>query len=86
MANANTLANRQTNREKCCLCQKDNRKEDLISPPTHHVPEHDGYTMLATNVPLFYELDQMPINLDLARLDEGGGIEATLRRNQANTT
>lgn len=75
MANANTLANSQTNSKKCCLCQKDIRKEDLISPPTHHVPKHDGCTMLATNVPLFYELDQMPMTLDLARLDEGGGID-----------
>ena len=76
------LVKRQTDWKKCCLCQTD-KKEDLQSPPTHHVLQHDGYTMLATNVPLFHEIKQMPMILDLGRLDEGGGIEATLRRNQA---
>lgn len=39
--------------------------------------------MIATNVPLFHALNEMPIVLDPARLDEGGGIEETLRRNKA---
>ena len=84
MANANPmLAKRQTDWKKCCLCQKDKINEVLLSPPIHHVPQHDGYTMLATNVPLFHEINEMPMILDPARLDKGGGIEATLRRNQA---
>ena len=73
------LAKRQTDWTRCCLCQKDRKNEALTSPPTHHVPEHDGYTMLATNVPLFNEINALPLILDPARLDEGGGIEATLR-------
>ena len=39
--------------------------------------------MLATNIPVFHEIQEMPLILDPARLDEGGGIDATLRRNQA---
>ena len=77
MANANPmLANRKTDWKKCCLCQIDKNNDALVSPPTHHVPQHDGYTMLVTNVPLFREINQMPMILDPARLDEGGGIEA----------
>ncbi|XP_078030306.1 trace amine-associated receptor 8a-like [Epinephelus lanceolatus] len=32
--------------------------------------------MLATNVPLFHEINEMPMILDPAKLDEGGGIES----------
>ena len=39
--------------------------------------------MLATNIPLFDEINALPLILDPARLDEGGGIEAMLRRNEA---
>ena len=39
--------------------------------------------MLATNIPLFNEINALPLAVDPARLDEGGGIEATLRRNGA---
>ena len=38
--------------------------------------------MFATNVPIFYELNEMPTILDQVRLDEDGGTKATLRRNQ----
>ncbi|KAL7384441.1 hypothetical protein ABVT39_002395 [Epinephelus coioides] len=65
-----------------CVALADKRNEGLVSPPIHHVPQHDGYTMLATNVPLFHEINEMPLILDPAKLDEGGGIESTLRRNQ----
>lgn len=83
MANENPMsAKRPTDWMKCCLCQTDT-KEPLQSPPTHHVSQHDGYKMIATNIPLFHKMNKMPMTLDLERLDEGGGIEATLRRNQA---
>ena len=68
---------------KCCLCQQD-KEEELQSP--HANPNkrgEDGYTALARNVPLFHSLNEMPINLDPARLDEGDGIEVTLRANNA---
>ena len=32
---------------------------------------------------LFDEINEMPIIVDLAKLDDGGGIEDTLRKNQA---
>ena len=75
------ITKRQTDWTKCCLCQKEKKNENLTLPPTHYVPEHDGYTMIATMVPLFHEMCRMPLIFDPARLDEGGGLEATLRRN-----
>ena len=39
--------------------------------------------MLATNTPLFNEIDALPLVLDPARLEDAGDIEATRRRNGA---
>ena len=72
----------QTDWSKCCLCQQDT-KEELKSPPNSYQPEQDGYTNIATNVPLFKAMNALPIMLDPARLNEGEGIEQTLRKNNA---
>jgi hypothetical protein len=37
--------------------------------------------MIATNIPIFQGINQLPIILDPIILDEGGGFEETLRRN-----
>ena len=39
--------------------------------------------MIATNIPFFQGIDQLPIILDPIILDEGGSTEETLRRNNA---
>jgi hypothetical protein len=39
--------------------------------------------MIPTNISLFQVINQLPLILDPIRLDEGGGIEETLRRNNA---
>ena len=65
------------------ICQEDKDNEDLKSPPKRYSSEQDCYTMIVTNIPLFHALNEMPIVLDPTRLDEGGGIEETLRRNMA---
>ena len=72
----------KTDWSKCCLCQEDTG-EDLKSPPKSYSPQYDGYRNITTNVPLFKALNALPIMLDPARLDEGGGIEETLKRNKA---
>ena len=83
MANTDPGTSRfRTDWSKCCLCQE-KKSEKLISPRTQQPQQHDGYTMIATNIPLFHALNEMPIKLDPARLDDGGGIEETLRRNKA---
>ena len=72
----------KTDWSKCCLCQS-KTKEELKSPPVHYSCNSDGYTMISRNIPLFQELDSMPIILDPVRLDDGTGIEETLRKNRA---
>ena len=71
-----------TDWSKCCLCQS-KTSEELKSPPVHYSCTSDGYTMIAKNIPLFQELDIMPIVLNPIRLDDGSGIEETLRKNDA---
>jgi hypothetical protein len=71
-----------TDWSKCCLCQQ--YKKDLKSPVTNPSKrDTDGYTNIATNIPLFVAIKALPISLDPARLDEGGGIEDMLRRKSA---
>jgi len=75
----------ETDWNKCCLCRTEKKGEDLTSPPTHYScsKDNDGYYMIATNIPLFQAINKLPIILDPIRLDEGGGIEETLRWNNA---
>jgi hypothetical protein len=70
---------------KCFLCRTEKKGEDLKFPPTHYsfIKNYDGYYMIATNIPLFQGINQLPIILDPIILDEGGGIEEILRRNNA---
>ena len=72
----------KTDWRKCCLCQTDT-KEELKSPPTRYESSYDGYSMIAKNLPRFQAINLLPIRLDPSRLDDGGGIENTLRQNSA---
>jgi hypothetical protein len=58
---------------KCCLCQGDTIGT-LISSA-------EGYQMLAKNIPLFNEVNALTIPMDIRRLDDGTGIDATLMGN-----
>ena len=42
-----------------------------------------GYTLLAKNIPEFKRLNEMPVPLDIRRIDDGQGIETTLVNNSA---
>ena len=42
-----------------------------------------GYTSLAEHLMQFKSLRHVPVNIDVDRLDDGDGIEATLLRLQA---
>ena len=73
----------ETDWNKCCLYRTEKKGEDLKSPPTHYsfIKTNDGYYMIGTNILLFQGINQLPIILDPIILEEGGGIEETLRRN-----
>ena len=72
----------QTDWNKCCLCQED-ATENLIPSSKSFKREESGYKNIATNLPLFHKLNALPIPIDIKPLDDGSGIENTLRLNNA---
>lgn len=57
-------------------------KEHLTAPRSNpNKGPDDGYSLLARNISRFHTINQLPIKLDLARLDDGN-VE-TLRSNHA---
>ena len=71
-----------TDWNKCCLCQVD-KNESLIPLSKSYKREEAGYKNIATNLPLFHEINALPITMDIKRLDDGSGIENALRLNNA---
>ena len=73
--------------EKCCLCQDDEKEEKLIHPKyntrTREKTENTTYVSLASDLNEFEQIGMIPMNIDLARLDEGEGLEQTLIFRQA---
>ena len=73
------------NWDLCALCQLENTNEKLVSPANDKRKDRgSGYKSLANNLPKFEEFGQLPIQVPLSVLDEGGGIEETLRSHQAS--
>ena len=69
----------------CALCQLKNTSEKLVSPVNDKRKDcGSGYKSLADNLPKFQEFGKLPIQVLLSLLDEGGGIEETLRSHQAS--
>ena len=68
----------------CFLCQE--ATGELQCPAQskrHDVVLGQGYSSLVMNIRRFNELQEMPIPIDLRRLDEGSGMEATMLEHQA---
>ena len=64
----------------CCLCQEVTQ-EQLQFPArnkSYDVVVGQGYSSLARNIRRLNELQEMPMPIDLRRLDEGSGMEATM--------
>lgn len=73
----------RTNWSLCAICQ-DLKAEKLICPAkTNRMGYVSGYALFSENLVKFYELGCMPVSLNLARFDEGEGIEATLQHQEA---
>ena len=53
----------------------------LLNP--HAMTSGAGYPTLAENIERFSELNHLPIEIDVSRLDEGTGISDTLQQHQA---
>lgn len=60
-----------TNWSKCFICQED-KFEALKSPPKKkNNLAKSGYKTLSKNIPEFAKINEMPIPLDIRRVDEG---------------
>ena len=75
----------KTDWNKCCICQK--VTNEVLQCPTrakrHDIKVGQGYSTLSSNIMRFSELGELPVFLELERLDEGSGIETTLINNKA---
>ena len=73
--------NNSTNWKLCCLCQK-SRKEKLVtsSKVTRTDQNGSGYKKLSQNLRKFNRLGTKTEELD--RLDDGRGLEETLKANE----
>ena len=76
MASPSTPSIQTTDWSKCALCQEDTRYK-LTSPTAA------SYTSIAENISQFSELNRMPVEIDISRLNSGNGIEATLQEQNA---
>ena len=66
------------------LCQECTTKTDLECPARLTKGSvGSGYKTLAKHLTEFQLLGYMPMNLNIERLDDGDGIEATMTRHQA---
>ena len=74
---------RTTNWELCVLCQEDTGAALQCPANCLRASVGDGYISLAGHLTKFSELGRIPMNIDTARVNDGDGIEATLRRHNA---
>lgn len=73
------------NWDLCVLCQLEKTNEKLVSPVNDKRKDHgSGYKSLAENLPKFKEASKWLIQVPLSLLDDGRGIEETLRINKAS--
>ena len=72
------------NRNFCALCEKATEKK-LVCPLNSTRKNYGlGYKSLADNLQQFCEIGELPIQASMSSLDEGNGIEETLKRHEAN--
>ena len=69
-----------------CLLRQEVTSEILRCPAESKcldVGAGKGYFTLSLDITRFSELNELPMPIDLRQLDEGNGVEATLRKNTA---
>ena len=74
---------RTTNWNICVLCQEDTGATLQCPVNSKRGYTGDGYISLAAHFTKFSELGQIPMNIDIARLNDGDSIESTLQRHSA---
>ena len=72
-----------TNWDICVLCQVVTDESLQCPLKSTKQPVGSGYTSLAEDLLRFQTLQHMPMDLNLERLDDGDGIESTLKAHRA---
>ena len=73
----------ETNWKLCLVCQEETT-ESLVCPVlSKRRDPGSGYTTMAANLVKFDKLGKLPRTVQLQRLDEGQGVEATMVAHQA---
>ena len=67
----------------CIICQKATTEALRCSAESKRGTQGAGYKNLADLLQGFHMAGELPKSLDLSRLDDGGGIEATLNEHKA---
>ena len=78
-----TRDNCLTDWSKCILCQEDTTAQLRCPAESKRGTQGAGYGTLARLLEGFGKIDCLPRKINLARLDDGEGIEATLLKNRA---
>ena len=73
----------RTNWELCILCQAETDERLQCPLRSTMKPSGVGYASLTEDLVQFKGLRHMPMELNVNRLDDGDGVEATLKRHSA---
>ncbi len=68
---------------KCILCQEDTAEVLRCPVESTHDKQGEGYTTITDLLMGFNKINCLPRSLNLSRLDDGEGIEATLKHHKA---
>ena len=72
-----------TDWRRCAICQIDTDEKLTCPGRSKRNDAGIGYEIFAANAVAFSELGELPVSIDLARLDQGNGIVKTLSENEA---
>jgi len=60
----------ETDWSKCFLCQVD--KDEVLKCPQNPTESlKSGYKTLSNNIPEFFQINEMPMPIDVRRIDDG---------------
>jgi hypothetical protein len=67
---------------KWFLCQVD--KDEVLKYPQNPTESlKSGHKTLSNNIPVFFQINEMPMPIDVRRIDDGDGIDNTLINHHA---
>ena len=73
-----------TNWNCCVLCQEVTTEALICPDNVIKQVQGSGYKTLAQNILAFHELGKIPLNINISRLDDGSGIQGTLKSHKAS--